>query len=569
MAKWTKQPKQTNNSLPLVAANKKITSAEFNELTQIINDNFDATVAPIDVVYGKKGEDWVVIPAGGGLTIAEIVTGLEALTGSSRLDAASLKNLIAYIDALQGNANWRETLTFLNGLAKDANGNVGLAGNFAMTGSNTDPSRTSYLSFSDQNFNAEFYDDGGNVSNQFEISVNGFGLGTDKFIFSLSNNNLFLADNRVGANKQGLRLVGFQGNFSTLVGESLVPRQFVEDITGLLTALNTTNKTSLVAAINEILAGGGGGGLTIAEIVTGIEALAAANRLDYNALKNRPDLNTLFSNGLTESNGAVKLGGAITEDTVLLNQSQAIIQFLDNVLEIGNYSLSFQSLVSGFFFGGQNSTPYQLGPFVTDLQYKVIFNDKRGITQYNDGSGGSTLPGVKAGIQYYNFEEEDEDGTGANYSTLLGTSLVPRKFVEDITGLLTALNTTNKNSLVAAINEVLAGGGGSYTDAEARAAQASLLTTGTSILFDRPRYYGYPTAVSTNITFDFTGAVSGQAQHIRVNASTKPTLPSSIRLLSGGFVPDVINDYYLTPWLISSSPDVWVVHVTISQENDY
>ena len=117
--------------------------------------------------------------------------------------------------------------------------------------------------------------------------------------------------------------------------------------------------------------------------------------------------------------------------------------------------------------------------------------------------------------------------------------------------------------------DLLAGGGGSYTDAEARAAQASLLTTGTSILFDRPRYYGYPTAVSGNITFDFTGAVNGQAQHIRVNAATKPTLPSSIRLLAGGFVPDVINDYYLTPWLISSSPDVWVVHVTISQENDY
>ena len=108
-----------------------------------------------------------------------------------------------------------------------------------------------------------------------------------------------------------------------------------------------------------------------------------------------------------------------------------------------------------------------------------------------------------------------------------------------------------------------------YTDAEARAAQASLLTTGTSILFDRPRYYGYPTAVSGNITFDFTGAVNGQAQHIRVNASIKPTLPASIRLLAGNFIPDTINDYYLTPWLISSSPDVWVVHVTISQENDY
>ena len=74
MAKWTKQPKQTNNSLPLVAANKKITSAEFNELTEIINANFDATVAPIDVVYGRQGENWVGIPSGGGgINPADIV----------------------------------------------------------------------------------------------------------------------------------------------------------------------------------------------------------------------------------------------------------------------------------------------------------------------------------------------------------------------------------------------------------------------------------------------------------------------------------------------------------------
>ena len=101
MAKWTKQPKQTNNSLPLVAANKKITSAEFNELTQIINDNFDATVAPIDVVYGRQGEDWVVIAAGGGLTIAEIITGIEAIVDeANKLNYLSLKNrpdLSAYV----------------------------------------------------------------------------------------------------------------------------------------------------------------------------------------------------------------------------------------------------------------------------------------------------------------------------------------------------------------------------------------------------------------------------------------------------------------------------------------
>ena len=97
-------------------------------------------------------------------------------------------------------------------------------------------------------------------------------------------------------------------------------------------------------------------------------------------------------------------------------------------------------------------------------------------------------------------------------------------------------------------------------------AQASLLTNGTSILFDRPRYYGYPVAASGNITFDFTGALPGQAQHIRHNSDTKPTMPASIRFLAGIYLPDVINDIYLTPWLVSTSPNVWVVHVTVSQD---
>jgi hypothetical protein len=64
MPKWTKQPKLTNNSLPLIAENKKITSQEFNELTGIVNDNFDLTVAPADQVYGKQGENFVAITAG-------------------------------------------------------------------------------------------------------------------------------------------------------------------------------------------------------------------------------------------------------------------------------------------------------------------------------------------------------------------------------------------------------------------------------------------------------------------------------------------------------------------------
>ena len=295
-----------------------------------------------------------------------------------------------------------------------------------------------------------------------------------------------------------------------------------------------------------------------------------------------------FLNGLVkDADGNVRLGGEF-ETSV----SNAFF----------NTRMTFDLLSFGLSFNSNAGS--QFNGIVFDILGLSFSTDKcqvnllSGDLFIRDNSTGSE----KKGLKLYGFGETNNDtGAGADYSTLVGTSLVNKKFVEDITGLLTALNTTNKTSLVAAINEVLAAGGGGgltipeivtgldaittdadklnyfslknrpsvYTDAKARAAQASLLTTGTSILFDRPRYYGYPTAVSGNITFDFTGAVNGQAQHIRVNASTKPTLPSSIRLLAGGFVPDVINDYYLTPWLISSSPDVWVVHVTISQENDY
>jgi hypothetical protein len=80
MPKWTKQPKLTNNSLPLIAENKKITSAEFNELTGIVNDNFDLTVAPADQPYGRQGENWVELGDTSGfvtLSTVQTITGVK------------------------------------------------------------------------------------------------------------------------------------------------------------------------------------------------------------------------------------------------------------------------------------------------------------------------------------------------------------------------------------------------------------------------------------------------------------------------------------------------------------
>jgi len=325
MAKWTKQPKQTNNSLPLVAANKKITSAEFNELTQIINDNFDATVAPIDVVYGKKGEDWVVIPAGGGLTIAEIVTGIEAITiEANKLNYLSLKNQATAsngITRLSNNFELGSAITKDTFLIRDATKGITFMGDVLAIG-------TTIVN----NFILTGFLFGGNQSTPRSYGPFNADL-QNKAIFNDRRGITTYNDGSGGSNfpgsKTGIQYYNFAeeddngtgADYSTLVGTSLVPRKFVEDITGLLTALNTTNKTSLVAAINEVLASSGGGGLTIAEIVTGLEALAAANRLDYNALKNTPDLsdfvdrstnqniqgNKTFNAFLTEIKGTVSV----------------------------------------------------------------------------------------------------------------------------------------------------------------------------------------------------------------------------------------------------------------------
>jgi hypothetical protein len=96
MPKWTKQPKLTNNSLPLIAENKKITSQEFNQLTGIVNDNFDLTVAPADQIYGKQGENFVAIPPSTGLTF---FAPLDKSVPAYDLANTRLKRNRMYLDA--------------------------------------------------------------------------------------------------------------------------------------------------------------------------------------------------------------------------------------------------------------------------------------------------------------------------------------------------------------------------------------------------------------------------------------------------------------------------------------
>jgi hypothetical protein len=81
--------------------------------------------------------------------------------------------------------------------------------------------------------------------------------------------------------------------------------------------------------------------------------------------------------------------------------------------------------------------------------------------------------------------------------------------------------------------------------------------------FDRPRRYGYPTAITGNITFSFTNAIEGMTQVMRHNHSAAPTLPASAKLLSGEYTISVNNYIYFVCILKGDTKEV---HVTISQE---
>jgi len=96
-----------------------------------------------------------------------------------------------------------------------------------------------------------------------------------------------------------------------------------------------------------------------------------------------------------------------------------------------------------------------------------------------------------------------------------------------------------------------------------RNAQELLESTGAEVAFDRPRRYGYPTAITGNITFSFTNAIEGMTQVMRHNDSDIPTLPASAKLLSGEYTISVNNYIYFVCILKGDTKEV---HVTISQE---
>ena len=99
---------------------------------------------------------------------------------------------------------------------------------------------------------------------------------------------------------------------------------------------------------------------------------------------------------------------------------------LQDVNGIGGYSLSSTSIVfltsnfTGIASSATNTTIYS-GPTNT------ISLDSSSDNILSDGTSN------KRGLRYTGFGELDVDGTGASYSTLVGTSLVPKKYVDTAT----------------------------------------------------------------------------------------------------------------------------------------
>jgi hypothetical protein len=343
-------------------------------------------------------------------------------------------------------------------------------------------------------------------------------------------------------------------------------------------------------------------------------------------------------NGTTANGSAVDLGGTITSTSITivdgsagnvyysigtdLNSATIKQSFLsanaitgndDNYTGIETYDPSFANAVS--LLGPTSrfaieSFGYTLS--ITDANYYprlAVFDNRLA---------------NKRGLQLLGYGETDEQGTSADYSGLAGTSLVPKKYVDDeITSatsgsievdkfVYAASNTFTLTSTPAAIllvtlqgialtevsdysltgsditlNDTLTvddeinviytssvnlGLSADYytkteSDANARVQQALVQRTGTVIAFDRPASYGDVTAETGNITFDFTNAISGTTQVLKHNSGTKPTMPASANRLSGDYFLSIDNQIYLTPIFISGS--TWRVDVTVSQNNTW
>lgn len=96
--------------------------------------------------------------------------------------------------------------------------------------------------------------------------------------------------------------------------------------------------------------------------------------------------------------------------------------------------------------------------------------------------------------------------------------------------------------------------------ADTKLPKSSTASTGTDVVFDIPRTYGYAADATGNITFTTTGLVEGITQLMIHNDSSEPTFESGMVIISGTYVTGVDN--YIMMHAVKSN----LILVTISQE---
>ena len=93
-----------------------------------------------------------------------------------------------------------------------------------------------------------------------------------------------------------------------------------------------------------------------------------------------------------------------------------------------------------------------------------------------------------------------------------------------------------------------------------------LAGTAFPVQLDRPRNYGYPAAMTGNITVTNATAILGPVVMIRLNQATEPTYPANFVKISGTFKPSVDNFYYVECVYVAGAAGANnVYHFTISQ----
>lgn len=118
-------------------------------------------------------------------------------------------------------------------------------------------------------------------------------------------------------------------------------------------------------------------------------------------------------------------------DGIWLIKDSTVNDYIQNNIRIENLSMTFLSDYNDIGNSITSASYIQQNPYQVIISQRDNSNDENKLDIQVD-SRYINNQSVKTGIRYEGFGESDIDGTGANYNTLVGTSLAPKALVESI-----------------------------------------------------------------------------------------------------------------------------------------